>query len=444
MEGVRKKNKVEESIENDFIDILKLIIYSSVGIVVFFIPIKLSGQSLTIIYHISYKLQAEAKSFLQMCITVYVTLGCLKPLFINKKKKIDSGNVFLYIRAFSILIIVNIFYGNNKILFLDDNILLLMEELILNIATVFPLSAIFITFLLDYGFLDIVESYCHKIMKKNFKLSGKTLVNIFIYLCTDCFCGMFMTNKLYKSGKIRENEACIIILNFSILSIPMIRYVSKELNIDNRNLILVSTLILIIINIISCRIYPLSKKKKSYYIKTNYKETIHKKEKLEKAIKKYIQNRSKTNIFKTVIDNLEEAISIIINFIPELVMVMYLGQIILNNNLIIELFKYAFHPIIELFKISDGGELSLFWINLFYNDIIGIDIVNKNIQYSTKFLIGIITILNCTSISSNMVYVKNTNIHISKKEFLITYIQRIIIIMFIYFIMYYFYRGYIM
>ncbi|HSQ87938.1 hypothetical protein [Romboutsia sp.] len=444
MEGINKKNKVEESTENDFIDILKLIIYSFVGIFVFFIPIKLNGQSLTVIYHIAYKLQSEAKSFLQICITVYVTLGCLKPIFLNKKKKIVSSNIFLYTRLFSILIIVNIFYGKNTIVFLNDNILLLMEELILNIATVFPLSAIFITFLMDYGFLDIIESYCHNIMKKSFKLSGKTLVNILIYLCTDCFCGMFVTNKLYKSGKIRENEACIIILNFSILSIPMIRYISKELNIDNINLILVSALILIIINIILCRIYPLNKKKKSYYIKTNYKETIHKQNKLEKAIRKYIQNKTKINIFKTIIDNLEESISIIINFIPELVIVLYLGQIILNSNLIMEISKYVFYPIIELFKISDGRELSLFNINLFYNAIIGIDSVNKNTEYATRFLIGIITILNCTCISSNMIYVKNTNIYISTKEFLISYIQRIIIIMFIYFIMYYFYMGYIM
>jgi len=327
--------------------------------------------------------------------------------------------------------------------FLDDNILLLMDELVLNIATVFPLSAIFITFLLDYGFLDIVESYFHKIMKKSFELSGKTLVNIFIYLCTDCFCGMFVTNKLYKSGKIRFSEACIIILNFSILPFPMINYISKELNIDNMNLIIVSTLILIISNMILCRIYPLNKKKKLYYIKTSYKETLHKKDKLRKAIKKYIQNKTKKNIFKTMIDNLEEAFAIIINLIPDLVIILYLGSIILNSELIVEIFKCIFYPVIEIFKISDKNEFSLFGVNLFYNRIISIDSVNRHIQYATKFLIGIIAILSCSSISSNILYIKNTEIDITKKEFLVSYIQRIIIIIFIYSVMYYFYRGYI-
>ena len=443
MGGASKKHDEKEGIESDFIDILKLIVYSSIGIFVFFIPIKLNGQSLTVIYHIAYKLQSDVRPFLQMCITLYVILGCLKPIFINKKKKINSNNIYIYIRLFSILIIVNIFYGKNTMVFLDDNILLLMNELVLNIATVFPLSAIFITFLLDYGFLDIVESYFHKIMKKNFELSGKTLVNILIYLCTDCFCGMFMTNKLYKSGKIKYNEACIIILNFSILSFPMINYTSKELNIDNMNLIIVSTLILIISNIILCRIYPLNKKKKSYYIKTSYKETLHKKDKLQKAIKKYIQNKTNKNIFRTAIDNLEEAFAIIINLIPELVMVLYLGGIILNSELIVEIFKSIFYPIIDVFKILDKNEFSLFGVNLFYNRIVAIDSVNRHIQYTTKFLIGIISILGCSSISSNILYIKNTEINITKKEFLVSYIQRIVIIIFIYSVMYYFYRGYI-
>jgi nucleoside recognition membrane protein YjiH len=444
MEVVSKRHEKEENVDNDFIDILKIIIYSSIGIFVFFIPIKLNGQSITLIYHIAYKLQSDLRPFLQICIIVYAIIGCLKPILENKKKKKIQSNIFLYIRMFSIVIIVNIFYGKNTIMFLDENILLLIDELVLNVATVLPLSAIFITFLLDYGFLDIVESYFHNIMKKNFKLSGKTIVNILIYICTDCFCGMFVTNKLYKTGKIRYNEACIIILNFSIMSMPMVSYISKELNVDKIDIIVVSIITLIITNMILSRTYPLNKKKKSYCMKTNYRETIHKSEKLKNGIKKYLKNKNNKNILKTIIDNLEEAISIIINLIPELVMILYLGNIILNSGIILELSKYIFYPLTEIFKIADKGEISLFGINLFYNGIIGIENVSNYTQYSTKFLIGILAVTSCTSLSSNMVYIKNTDISITKKEFLVSYTQRIITIVFIYSIMYYFYRGYMM
>ncbi|MGL5330872.1 MAG: nucleoside recognition domain-containing protein, partial [Peptostreptococcaceae bacterium] len=207
------------------LEILKIVIYSFIGIFVFFIPIKLNGEWLTLIYHIGYKLQQDITPFLKMITVLYVTLGCIKPIVKNK-----NVDMYFYINLFSILIILNIFYLKDSIIILDNNALLVMEDLILNIITIFPISAIFMTFLLNYGLLDIVESYTQKIMKKTFNISGKSLVNILVYFFTDCFCGMFMTNKLYESGKLREKEACIIILSFSILSFNVIKYICEELN----------------------------------------------------------------------------------------------------------------------------------------------------------------------------------------------------------------------
>ena len=73
--------------------------------------------------------------------------------------------------------------------------------------------------LLDYGLVEIIEAYTHKIMKKVFKVSGKVFLNFLVYILVDNVCGIFMTYKLYKDGKLREREAAITILNFSILSL---------------------------------------------------------------------------------------------------------------------------------------------------------------------------------------------------------------------------------
>lgn len=441
MEGVNK-NCDDGKVLVEFASVLKLIIYSIIGIVIFFIPIKINGHYWTIIYHISYKLQTQANNFLELCVIVYVSLSCIKSIFISKKN--GTNEILNYMRLFSLIIILSIFYGKNEIILLDDNVSLLIYELVINISTVFPISAIFITFLLDYGLLDVVESYCHAFMKKNFNLSGKTIINILLYISTDCFCGMFMTSKLYNEGKIRLNEACNIVLNFSILSIPMILYVSKELNIKCRDLAIMVAFLVLILNILMSRLYPIKQKKKSYFTKKSYKETIHKSDKLEKAIKKYLKSKTKTNIFKSMLNNFEESISVLMKLIPNLVLVLYLGQIIINSNLISETVQVIFSPILELLKIPNKSDLSIFIINTFYNNIIAIDNVNLHVQYSTRLLIAIIAVLNCTCISSNYIYINNTNIKLNKKEFLVSYIQRIVLIIFIYSLMYYFYRGYIM
>lgn len=440
---IKNKELQKEAVNNDFIDILKALTYSTIGLIIFFIPIKINNQTATIIYHITYKIQLEARDIIEFSIIVYTIIGSLKSFISYKDKKLSIKKIYIYLKMVSILIILNIFYGKNNIIFLDDITLSVINETILNLATLLPISAIFMTFILDYGLIEIIESYFQKHMKMLFKLSGKSILNILIYIFTDCFCGFFMTNKLYTQGKLRNNEACIILLNFSILSIPMSIYIIEELNLNKLDFIVINIFILFITNIILCRIYPLNKKKKSYFIKTNYKETIHKDKKFQRGLEKYLKNPNKENIFIKIVNNLEESIKLSMDLIPNIIIILYISSLFINNGLIAELLKKIFLPVVQIFKLQNYNELSEFCVNLFYNNVIAMNTLNLNIEYSTKFLIGIIVVLTCTSLSTSILYIYNTKIKIDIKEFIISYLERIIVIISIYSMIYYFYIGYI-
>lgn len=440
---IKNKELQKEAVNNDFIDILKALTYSTIGLIIFFIPIKINNQTATIIYHITYKIQLEARDIIELSIIVYTIIGSLKSFISYKDKKLSIKKIYIYLKMVSILIILNIFYGKNNIIFLDDITLSVINETILNLATLLPISAIFMTFILDYGLIEIIESYFQKHMKMLFKLSGKSILNILIYIFTDCFCGFFMTNKLYTQGKLRNNEACIILLNFSILSIPMSIYIIEELNLNKLDFIVINIFILFITNIILCRIYPLNKKKKSYFIKTNYKETIHKDKKFQRGLEKYLKNPNKENIFIKIVNNLEESIKLSMDLIPNIIIILYISSLFINNGLIAELLKKIFLPVVQIFKLQNYNELSEFCVNLFYNNVIAMNTLNLNIEYSTKFLIGIIVVLTCTSLSTSILYIYNTKIKIDIKEFIISYLERIIVIISIYSMIYYFYIGYI-
>ena len=440
---IKSKELQKEAVNNDFIDILKALTYSTIGIIIFFIPMKINNQTATIIYHITYKIQLEARDIIEFSIIVYTIIGSLKSFISYKDKKLSTKKIYIYLKMASVLIILNIFYGKNNIIFLDDITLSIINETILNLAILLPVSSIFMTFILDYGLIEIIESYFQKQMKKLFKLSGKSILNILVYIFTDYFCGFFMTNKLYIQGKLRNNEACIILLNFSILSIPMSIYVTEELNLNKLEFIIISTFILFISNIILCRIYPLNKKKKSYFIKTNYKEIIYKDKKFQRGLEKYLENPTKENIFINMVNNLEESIKLSMDLIPNIIIILYISSLLINNGLMTELFKNVFFPVVQTFKLKNYNELSEFCVNLFYNNIMAMNMLNLNIEYSTKFLIGIILVLTCTSLSTSILYIYNTNIKIYIKEFIISYLERIIIIISIYSMIYYFYIGYI-
>jgi len=435
MENISSEVESKDIKINNFFEVIKVIIYSAIGIIIFFIPIRIDNQTSSLLYHIAHKIQLNYRDLLQFYTVIYITIGVIKSLLSNHKTK--SAKIHSYLNIFSIFIVINIFYNKYSIVLLDDNISLILEETILNLITVLPLSAIFMPFILDYGLLEIVEAYCHKSMKKLFNLSGKSLLNIIMYVFNDCFCGYFMTNKLYKEGKLRQNEVCIILLNFSIASISFSNYVCEELNINKINFFILTIFILILVNIILSKIYPINKKKKSYYIKTNYKETYFRNNKLSNSIKKHIQNKKDMNIFKSIIKNLEESLHIIIKLIPNLVLIMYLGNIIINNIDILYNIKTIFYYILENLKFKNVEETSIFLVNGIFNDIIAIDLLNKNIDYTSKLLIGIICILKCTSITTNVLYLEFTKIPIKKTDFLFSYLLRIILIILISYIIFY-------
>ena len=425
---------------DNFFELLRTIIYSIVGIIIFFIPITIENQTKTVLYHMSYKLQVNYRWFLQILIVIYIIISIIKSVLSNHKSNLNK--IYSYLKVFSIFIVVSIFYNKYSILYLDDNISLIIEETILNLITILPLSAIFITFILDYGLLDIIEAYCHKLMKKLFNLSGKSILNIMIYIFNDCFCGYFMTDLLYNKGKIRQNEACTILLNFSIASISFSNYISEELNINKVSFFILSMFILTSSNVILSRIYPINKKKKSYYIKTNYKESYIKSNKLSNAIKKHIKNREDINLFKSIAINLERSIDITVKLIPNIVLIIYLGNIIINNIDIVYNIKTIFYHILELFRFNDTDQISAFLVNVFFNDIIAIELLNKNIDYTSKLLIGIISILKCTSLTTNIIYLEITDIPINKFDFLVSYILRIVAIIFISYMIFYLYDIY--
>lgn len=439
MEKINKENYIY--LNSKLIDIFQLILYSSIGIFIFFIPIKLDGQVKTMLYHITYKVQLNLESFLVICTIVYITLNTTKELFI-KKSKLGLKKVYSYFRLFSVLIIISIFYGNNNNLLLSQSASFIVKEVILNLITLLPICAIFMPFIMEYGLLDIIEAYCGKFMKKTYKLSGKSILNIMIYLFTDCFCGYFMTNKLYKEGKLRQSEVCYIVLNFSISSLLIINYVCEELNLKNYNILFLSIVILFIGNIILCRIYPLNKKSKRYYVKTEYKETVYKNDKIKTVIKNNIEKKNNGSIFLYIRKNLVEVLDLLVILIPNIILIIYFADFIINSEFITYILKDIFYPISKLLKIKDYNQLNSFIINIFCNDIIGIDLVYNNINQVTKTLMGIIVATKGTSLSTSIIYSLSCGMPIDKKDFIICYFEKIVITIFIYFIIYYFCLGY--
>ena len=152
---------------NDFNEVIRILLFSLIGIVIFFVPIKINNQFETVIYHLSYYIENKISSIIEISLIFFVMLSTLRNI-LNKEKSFFS-NLSIFIRLLTLLILISFILGKEDFFIRDDKFLLVMRDLIYNLVILLPVSAIFMPFLLEYGLIEIVESYTNKIMKKTFK-----------------------------------------------------------------------------------------------------------------------------------------------------------------------------------------------------------------------------------------------------------------------------------
>lgn len=438
MESIKNNSYNDE----DLFKRMKIYVFSLIGIIIFFIPIKINNQYETLLYHMSYFVENKASVIINISILFFIALSILKNIINVNKSNINKFLVST--KIFSLIILIFILVGQEEIFFINDNFIFILKDLMLNLTIVLPIASLFMPLLLDYGLVEIIEAFTHKGMKKVFRVSGKVFLNFLVYLLVDNVCGIFVTYRLYKDGKLREREVDITILNFSILSLSLTSDLCSKIDINMGKFFTMEMVVLIICNIIISRIYPLKKKKQSYYFKSGHKNVNCKKHKLNTAVKRYYENKNNKKFFSLSLSYLNDAIYILMDLIPIIIMIFFIGNIIYNIPIIMEIINsIVYIPIAKLNILNSKLMSNIVNLN-FFSNILAMESVTKDTYYISKVMMGLFISLQCISISFLIPFVKVSIINLNLREILLVVIERFVIILLTCFIAYNFYLGYIL
>ncbi|MGO1468475.1 MAG: YjiH family protein, partial [Tissierella sp.] len=143
---------------------------------------------------------------------------------------------------------------------------MVIPGVVIGVAFIIPVGAIFIPFLTDFGLIDFLGVLLEPLMRPLFRTPGKSAVDATASFVGSTTMGIIITSRMYKTKMYTERESAIICSCFSAVSVGYAYLVMDTAGIKDYFVVTyaVSFLITFILAGIMSRVYPLNKKRDVY------------------------------------------------------------------------------------------------------------------------------------------------------------------------------------
>src|SRR5699024_8721014 len=185
----------------------RFFIYSLIGIIFFFVPISIYGQSTIMIDHIVQWITQLVKPVLPYYVLVLIIIGAIHPFINQCWIESKTSMLFSFFKFIGICIAFMVVFNVGSAFVLNDSFgSFLYGKLAIQLSLLFPIGAIFLSFLVGFGLLEFIGVICRPIMRPIFKTPGKSAVDAVASFVGSYSICLLITNKVYKSGGYTHKE----------------------------------------------------------------------------------------------------------------------------------------------------------------------------------------------------------------------------------------------
>ena len=260
---------------------LLFLIPSIIGIFLFMIPFKSSGEWKIPVAILANMVAGLVEPIMPWTVTIVMILAALGSIvyqfikdsnpeeqsFFEKLFKVNW--VWTIVRVigavFAVMVVANV--GPEIVRSGDTGGLLLSSTGLLSfLFTIFLFAGLLLPLLLNFGLLEFFGTMMVKVMRPLFKLPGRSSIDALASWIGDGTIGVLLTSKQYEEGFYTKKEAAVIGTTFSVVSITFSIVVIEELGLGSYFLPFYATVTAagIVLALIMPRIYPLSRKADEY------------------------------------------------------------------------------------------------------------------------------------------------------------------------------------
>lgn len=439
-------NKNEEMKKFSTQDLLKFIVPSIIGLLLFIIPLPYRGNFSIGVGMMASETKRSIGEYLPLFMTVVILISAIITVFANIfKTKVFTENEFLKTTFIckplwvlfrvlgAIFVVLTYMQSGSEIIYSRATGGTVLFDLMPTLATWFFFSGFFLPFLMQFGLMDFVGTLIRKVMKPLFLVPGRAAIDAVASWIGSGPVGVVITNKQYKEGFYSAKEAAIISVCFSLVSLPFAVVVAEFLSLQHVFLQFYGTICIasFICAIIVPRIYPLTRVKDEYHpaIGKQITEEVPAGVKLtEWAVAKGVERAQKANnVGGLITEGFKTVIDVYMGLMP---LVMCWGTLALIVEEHTPIFKWVSIPFVLLLNIFGlpGAEVAGPAIVVGFADMFLPSILVSGLEFEiTRFVIGALSFTQLIYMTETGAVILRSEIPLGLKDLFIVFLERTLI-----------------
>jgi nucleoside recognition membrane protein YjiH len=429
--GGRMETKITKGTRsiNSFNNIFRFVVYSAIGIFMFFIPITINKVSTIPIDHLVTAIKTAVPQLVPIYALIVIILGAIRPFIKKTWNKNTTNIVFTALKVLGIIVAFMAYFKiGPKFLFEKDMVPFLFDKLVIPVGLIVPIGSVFLAFLVGYGLLEFAGVFMRPIMRPIWKTPGRSAIDAVASFVGSYSIALLITNRVFKEGKYTIKEAAIIATGFSTVSATFMIVIAKTLGIMNmwNTYFWVTMAVTFAVTAITVRLRPL-RTKKDEYITTPDPEPQTEGNIFENAWHEGMKVASTApGLVKNILDNLRDGFVMTMGILPTIMSVGLLGLIIAKYTPIFDVLGYVFYPFTALLQIPEpmlaAKACSVEIAEMFLPAMLVVQA-----PLVTKFIIAVVAVSAILFFSASIPCVLSTDIPLSIPEILLIWFERTVL-----------------
>ncbi|MFA3918784.1 YjiH family protein [Ruegeria hyattellae] len=259
--------------------LLKCIVPSVIGVVLFMVPLNIGGEYTIPLVYFANSIVAVLGKAMHWILLLVLTISFALPLVMRSKSTSDdfpswleplvSFNWFtILVRALAALFLISVMFKvGPEAIWSEFTGEIIVDVVIIKLMAILFLAALLLPMLTEYGLMDFAGALLVTPFRVLFRLPGRAAVDSMSSILGSASVGIILSSRQYEMGLYTRREAAIIASCFSMLAIPFSAVLADIAGIMDYYIqyYLASIGILLILAMILARIPPLSLIEDSFY-----------------------------------------------------------------------------------------------------------------------------------------------------------------------------------